>query len=333
MAPLRDLWACLANRRRILLAVMVGVCVGVWAWRWPPAPRATLSLEPGKLYPERLYFSPDSRRVATVHVYPQLGRTLVQLWDVATGNKGVTLYEGSGQLEYLAFCPSGKVVAGLWFDRHIDVWDPDTGRLVATYPSEDRPDWHPHVQIAFSPEGRLLIYGPQVTSGKLWDVATGREVTFFYDHEKEGNIWASTGRSGFLLAGDAGRHAKAWRMDTGELSGTFAGFETLDTSALSADGKLIAARERPDGPEGEIQFTVWNSETGEQKHLFYRGGIAHSIALSPDGSATALCATPHASERLRLLTWLLGLFSSTQPGHKDPGHRVQRADRARSGDP
>jgi WD40 repeat protein len=127
----------------------------------------------------RIQFSPDSRRIATGD-----SRGTVNLWDVQTGEKQLTLRGPTDQITGLAFSPKGQllaVVAGSERghpNREVVVWDADTGQLVRSVKG--------HVgsvqAVAFSPDGRRLASGGIDQTIKLWDMATGQETLTLRGH-------------------------------------------------------------------------------------------------------------------------------------------------------
>lgn len=300
-------------RRRYLLPLVPATILGWGLWYWlPTSPRATLPAVPGK-HSSSLYFSPDSRWLARyAYCYTKDPHTL-RLWEVANGRQGAMLYSGSRQLQSLAFSPDGGQVAALWFDRDIQVWNTERGQLLATYERQERTDWHPHVQIVYSPTGRLLVYGPQVASGKLWDVISGREVASLFQ-EWDGN-WMTTNMRGFLVGGDKDR-VTAWNLATANLAGVFEVGGDLRRSALTPDARFLAGW----GGRGfgtAVEFKVWKAGGGEENFSQLDDNFANTPALSPDGRAVAVISTQQPGQLPPPLSWL---FPSKS---KDPTNQVK----------
>jgi hypothetical protein len=293
--------------RRLVLPAVIGVIAGfaLW-WLLPPLPRATVAVtDAGPNRCTRLSFSPDSRCLATYHwpKHDSVDPRVLCLWDVASGERVATLHRGSRQLESVAFSPDGRAVAARWFDRSIHVWNREDGRKNAEYHHAGL--WHPSMQIVYSPEGRLLAYGPQPTSGQLWDVDNGNEVGSRFKHE----VWETlhAGYEGFIVA-FKGDRVRAWRLAAGQVS-TFLvpkGGVRTGSFALTPDGQRLAAfdKSRPN----EI-LTVWDSETQSEHSVQVPVG-SDAPVFSPDGEVIAVTVTPQPMERAAILEWLIGLWNT-----------------------
>jgi WD40 repeat protein len=284
-------------------------------WFWLPIrPRETLPGHSGQYHCSSAYFSPDSRWLATYSFFVNGNdRCLLRLWDVASGRDKARLHQGRRQLVSLAFSPGGQKVAALWFDGDIQVWDTASGQVLATYPPKNRTNWWPHLQLVFSRDGRLLIYGPQITSGKLWDVITGRQVASLFQNWE--GTWMTTNIPGFLAAG-AKDHVTVWNLATAKLAGVFEIGGDLRTPILTPDGRILAGwgtLGRDPGPP--VEFKVWKAGGGEE-HLVLADD-ASAMALSPDGRALAVSTTQQPGRLPPPLSWF---FSSA---NKNPRSQVR----------
>jgi serine/threonine protein kinase/WD40 repeat protein len=111
-----------------------------------------------------IVFSPDGKRVAVdsggVHIYEiENGRGLQTLWGL------------DAEVDKIALCGNGRLLAALAQDFRVGIWDYSAGRLlhVLEVPIGIHAD---NAGLAFSPDGRRFVYAAG-TQGKMWDVATG----------------------------------------------------------------------------------------------------------------------------------------------------------------
>ena len=108
-------------------------------------------------------FSPDSATLVT-----NVGRSVVDLWRVSDGEVIGSL---PGDANTLAFSPDGSLLAiGSLFDSTIRIWRVADGSLVHTFSgSGNRVE-----DIAFSPNGTILVSASDDGTFQLWRVADGR---------------------------------------------------------------------------------------------------------------------------------------------------------------
>jgi WD40 repeat protein/tetratricopeptide (TPR) repeat protein len=120
---------------------------------------------PGYLLSPAARFRPDGRAVA--------GRdrsSVLRLWEVSSGKLlGEVPLDGDGVTR---FSPDGRVVAA---SANLGVRLLDAGTLAAL-PGGFLPHPDPIQDVAFSPDGALLLTGHQTGAAQLWDVATRKPV-------------------------------------------------------------------------------------------------------------------------------------------------------------
>jgi hypothetical protein len=210
--------------------------------------------------------SPESGRVASGGTAPAGGYPL-QVWDATTGK----LYwqrtfsgTGSGQRAYtVAYSPDGRLIAAGGDFSAISVLDAETGETRFSCAVAGN-NW-PVLALAFSPDGRWLVWAGQRSGGKLhlWDMARGER--------------APDVRVPLVVTGDP---LEAF------------GAETFSCLAFSPDGEWLAA-----GTAAGACTVVRLGDGGVLWHipLQHAGGI-RDIAWSPDGSTIATVGADNVAQ-------------------------------------
>jgi WD40 repeat protein/Flp pilus assembly protein TadD len=120
---------------------------------------------PSYMVREMARFRPDGRAVTARDV-----NGVLRLWDVPSGKVlGQRPLDGDGVTR---FSPDGRVVAaaGILGVRLLD------GNTLDPLPAGYLPHPDPVTDVAFSPDGALLLVGYESGSAQLWDVATRKPV-------------------------------------------------------------------------------------------------------------------------------------------------------------
>jgi WD40 repeat protein len=123
----------------------------------------------------RLAYSPDSKLLATIEGYSDLG-----LWNVNTGQRVAKFRQKKGnQVCRLAFSPDGKtLVTGTSFDGIVELWD-----LSGPAPLADLGKAKPRltietggvslVHVGYTPKGESLVTACEKNLVQFWDPKTG----------------------------------------------------------------------------------------------------------------------------------------------------------------
>ncbi len=211
----------------------------------------------------------------------------IRLWDVSSGEMLVALEGHSDIVTSVAFSPDGSRLATASMDDTMKLWDVATGTELVTIDKHSEvvrgeAEVLSHVtSVAFSPDGSRLASGACDKMVKLWDVATGEELTTLPGHEW-GVISVAFSPDGSLLAslGEDGT-VKLWDVKTDvELAPLQMPSEGVTSVAFSPDGSRLAT--------GGHDVKLWDLVSGEELTTFKgHSSKVNSVAFSPDGSRLA----------------------------------------------
>lgn len=206
----------------------------------------------------------------------------LEIWST-----GTPPYTGTGThsnyTTCLAWSPDGTAIASGSTDRHVKLWDAETGAELADF-------YHgAWIQsVAFSPDGRYIASGAADNAVKLWDVSDGSLVRTLTGHTDYVRTLAFS-PDGSLLASGAGgfnvpdNSIKLWNVDDGTLVRTLTGhFDWVLAVDFALGGKVLGSASR----DGSIKF--WRVADGSVLVDYYLGGaIPMSLVVAPSGKRFA----------------------------------------------
>jgi RNA polymerase sigma factor (sigma-70 family) len=274
---------------------------------------------------QNIALSPDGKWLAALARTGNPEDPPFALREFATGRL-VRRFGKSDNASSLLFAPDGKVLATFGWSPTVQLWDPDTGRLLRTLAGHQDKVW----SVVFTPDARTLISCSDDKTIRFWDVATGRQLRQIAHTDPVGKLALSS--DGQLLASvdlkkteypggattwiplnrvhlwDAptGRLLRPLAMPAKEVSPRVrAGFFSL---AMAPDGKTLVTGDIVDGV-----LRVWDCASGrELRQLTDFTGTVGPIAFAPDGKDLAV---GHGNGVVRLLDLATGQDRVRTPGH------------------
>ena len=161
-------------------------------------------------------FSPDSKRLASGS-----SDNTNRLWDAASGKEiGTFPIDEPRTLMKIAFSPCGNLIAGgMYGELHLWCAESLTTLFAIPQPQSEKP-----YALAFSPCGRYLASGTWWQEGmekmaiRLWDVASGENITTLWGHptdiqslafSPDGTLLASGSFDGTIMLWDVRHYMNA----------------------------------------------------------------------------------------------------------------------------
>ncbi|MEA2460815.1 MAG: hypothetical protein QOH90_992, partial [Actinomycetota bacterium] len=191
---------------------------------------------------------------------------VIDIRDAETGERVLAFKGHDIDLNTVAFSPDGSRLATTGDDGKLKVWDPTTGRLVASM-SGPGSAWGP----SFSGDGSLIAsaWGDKV---RVFALPTKRVLL---DIPMEDGYGTALSPDGKRLAAISERSA-VYDVRSGKRVFGLGGHGWA--LSWSPDGRYVATG-------GEQGVRVWDARTGKLRHtLFAHGGPIGGVAWSPDSS-------------------------------------------------
>lgn len=207
-------------------------------------------------------FSPDGRFVAAAGA-----DAVVRVWDVQTKSEVRGLRGHTDWVTSVAFGPGGRFLASVASEKD------NTLRIFDLPPLDTASAAGGHIlavnAVAVSPNGKLVATASVDQTIKVWDIATGKEVSTLVGNADAPFAVAFLGNDKLVMGGslpsrDAGR-LHYWDIAPPRLTASATTGEVWAMVAAPAAGKLGAWAARPSG--GEFKNTAYEVYDGAGKQL------------------------------------------------------------------
>jgi len=188
----------------------------------------------------------------------------------------------SNEVSSVAFSPDGKTVASGNVGGKIIFWDVETAEVKRTLTDRGIP----MASVTFSPDGKMLASEDLVGGIRLWDVQTwevkqkllGKRGVFSPDSK--------------IVASSVENFVALWDVNTGEKKLVLRGHNNpvvINSIAISPNGKMVASGSGTFAGNGYETAILWDSQTGEVKHVIKFAEYGNiRVAFSPDSKTVAI---------------------------------------------
>lgn len=186
---------------------------------------ALLSLGPYGSMALQVAYSPDGRRLASIH------DSMVVIWDTVSGEQINAFQAHNGWVMDLSFSPDGtKLVTGGW-DGYIKLWNVSNGKLVLSF--------HTILsgvdKVIFSPDGYSIAAIGTDGVARVWNTTSGQLLRVFDSHYAEHMAFSPDGT---ILALASYEGIYLWDIANGQALAAYA-HPLANRLAFSPDGKLL----------------------------------------------------------------------------------------------
>lgn len=180
--------------------------------------------------------------------------------------------------ENALFSPDGRRVATENSDENtFQIWDSETGEQIGKTLRHTESEALSAIDVAFSPDSKLVVTGSEDNTAQLWNVETGEPIGTPLEHQSSIESVSFSPNGQQIITTTNGLGAHLWDVRSGKRIGKPM-ISWLDAPSFSPNGRLILTG----GQENAAQ--LWDAKTGVPIGEPLRHESKLSTALfSPDG--------------------------------------------------
>jgi WD40 repeat protein len=236
-------------------------------------------------------------------------------WSLAESHVVATLLGHTDLVRNAVFSPDGRLLATASLDGTTQIWETsssaEAGRssriqlLAMLRGHRDAVN-----NVAFSPDGTLLVTASRDKTARVWDVTTGQLVVELAGHS-EALITAVFSPDGkHIVTASLDKTARVWEAATGKTVAELRGHsDGVLSASFSPDGRWVLTA----GQDGLAK--VWQASTGAVvADLRGHTGQVRAAAFSPDGR---FVVTAGADKTAQVWEAATGREVTTLRGHED----------------
>ena len=144
--------------------------------------------------------------------------------------------------------------------------------------------------VTFSPDGKYVASASADGTARVWEAATGEEVSRMTHDELVSSV-AFSPDGKYVASASADGTARVWEAATGEEVSRMTYDELVSSVAFSPDSNYVVSGGCDQVDENNIcvkaSTRVWEAATGEEVSRLAHDGFVYSVAFSPDGKYVA----------------------------------------------
>jgi WD40 repeat protein len=194
-------------------------------------------------------FSPDGNFLATG------GRAPLKVWETASGREVHDLSGRSTPIDSLAFSADGRWLAAATREN-VTLVNTATGRVTQTLAIDGFSQSRIGLSATSPPLLITLNYNDR--TGRVWDVATGRQIAVLKGHTEQISDVALAADGRVAATASYDRTVKLWDVASGRELRTLTEHDKVLTVAFSPDGALVASG------SSDHAVRVWEVATGKK---------------------------------------------------------------------
>jgi WD40 repeat protein len=162
---------------------------------------------------------------------------MAHVWNVATGQRRLSLSGHVGYVYGVAFSPNGQRLATCGGDGTVRIWEAASGRQLLRVQAPDAMR-----SVAFSPDGRFLAACGMDQLARVWDAGDGSERLVLKGHEGPVTSLVFDPAGRLILTGGWDRTIRSWDAGTGRPLEVFRGhLDNITGLAVRPDGRVVAS--------------------------------------------------------------------------------------------